>query len=358
MERAYALSRRTESMLSAPDVAPGCIKAAQSESIILRDRIDAVRQATRVASRKRKKNDSSRSSKSPRTVYTYEAADSSTLQRSACSSPRTSFNINAGAIMSPEMIQSDGPDGPPDGIPTTEPFGESSMLSRPSSHSKLGAINTFDDLVKESVLGLSEEFADSSTLLHGLRGSKIAPVKTTLLILEAVTSRATSVRSAKSIINHAKRLIHFYLDTRNVSDVTLTGEGSLVLLRDYIGSLKDRGATAPSAARHALTVWPDALGIDCPLTNTLAISASDVESDEGPRQAPSMDLETIRNLEDSAANVEILISKRAFAAGILLMTYDSLRFADVQRLRSLEANADSIRGTLLTSKVKKQHGHH
>ena len=131
MERVCALSRRAESILSAPDVAPGCIEAAREAPNVLRDRISAVHQATRVASRKRKKDDSSRSSKSPRTVYTYEATDSSTLERSACSSSRTSFDINTVALTSPGMIQSDGLDGPPDVIPTTEPFGESSTFSRP-----------------------------------------------------------------------------------------------------------------------------------------------------------------------------------------------------------------------------------
>ena len=38
------------------------------------------------------------------------------------------------------------------------------------------------------------------------------------------------------------------------------------------------------------------------------------------------------------------------------MTYTSLRFSDVQRLRSLEVNDDSIHGTLLQSKTKKPHG--
>ena len=40
------------------------------------------------------------------------------------------------------------------------------------------------------------------------------------------------------------------------------------------------------------------------------------------------------------------------------MTYASLRFADVQKIRSLEVGADSIHGALLTSKTKRQHGLH
>ena len=166
------------------------------------------------------------------------------------------------------------------------------------------------------------------------------------------------MNSAKLTTKHAKCLIHFYLDTRNASAVALTWEGSLFLVRDFLESLKERGRTAPSYAKHALTVWPDALGIDWPLTNPLVLSAATVESDEDPRQAPAMDVETVRKLEDAASNVEIPISKRAFAAGILLMTYSSLRFAAVQKIRSLEVNADSIHGAPLTSKTKKQHGLH
>ena len=232
------------------------------------------------------------------------------------------------------------------------------MVSRPSFPSRLGTSNTFDDLTKDSVPGTSNEFTDTPTLLQGLRESKIAPGTTTLLILDVVNSRAKSVNSAKSIIKHVKRLIHVYLDARNESAAALAGEGSLVLRRDYIESLKERGRTVPAAARHALTAWPGASGIDWPLTNPLAITASTVERNEGRRQAPAIDIETIRKLEGAAANVEILISKRAFAAGILLVTYASLRFADTQRLRRLEANAESILVTLLASMVRKQHGHH
>ena len=48
--------------------------------------------------------------------------------------------------------------------------------------------------------------------------------------------------------------------------------------------------------------------------------------------------------------------KRAFAVGIPLMTYASLRFSDVQRLRIIGANNDLIRGAPLLSKTEKHHG--
>lgn len=85
-------------------------------------------------------------------------------------------------------------------------------------------------------------------------------------------------------------------------------------------------------------MWADALGIDCPLTNTLAVSAAHVDSAEDPKQAPSMDMDTVRKMGISATNPEVCHLKRSIAECILLMTYASLRFADVQRLRTFEVN--------------------
>ena len=242
--------------------------------------------------------------------------------------------MKSGTLGPPELTPSNWPDGLPGEIPPFGPFGESSLFSRTCSPSKLGASNAFDESVEGSVPELAKEFDDSSTLLPGLRGSKIAPGKTTPLIIEAEISRARSANSAKKSIKHVKNLIHFYLDTSNKSAATLNGEGAVALLRDFLESLKGRGRTAPSDAKHPLTVLADALGIDWPLTNPLVLSAATVEINEGPRQDPAMDVETERKPDEAASNVEILISKRASAAGILLMAYASLRFAGVKKIRS------------------------
>ena len=85
-------------------------------------------------------------------------------------------------------------------------------------------------------------------------------------------------------------------------------------------------------------------------------AAAQVESSEIPKHAPPTKLDAIKKLASMALNVEIDPFKRAFASGILLMTYARLRFSDVQRLRILEVDADSGRGTLLRSKTKKPHG--
>ena len=101
MGRAYARPRRAVSHLAAPEVAPGCIRATRAAPIVLRDRIASVNHATRVATFKRRKGDSSRSSKSPRTAYTSEATGSSTFDQSA---------------------RSDEPDEHQGVLPSTEPF--------------------------------------------------------------------------------------------------------------------------------------------------------------------------------------------------------------------------------------------
>ena len=94
----------------------------------------------------------------------------------------------------------------------------------------------------------------------------------------------------------------------------------MVLLRDYSESVSDRGRTVPGAVGTSLGTWSEALGVPWPLGNPLVRAAAQVESNEIPKHAPSTKLDTIKKLESVALNVEIDPFKRAFAAGILLMT--------------------------------------
>ena len=112
----------------------------------------------------------------------------------------------------------------------------------------------------------------------------------------------------------------------------------------------------PGAVKTSLITWSEALGVPWPLENPSVCAAAQVVSNETPKHAPPMKLDTVKKLEELAANVEVDPFKRAFASGILLMTYTSLRFSDVQRLRTLSVNEDSIYGTLIQSKTKKPHG--
>ena len=170
--------------------------------------------------------------------------------------------------------------------------------------------------------------------------------------------RCKSPASTRGAIRKVSGLILFFLDTRDDSKpgITLTGDTSVVLLRDYLESVAERGRTVPGAVKTSLSTWSETLGVPWPIDNPLVCAAAQVESSEIPKHAPPAKLDTIEKLESSALNVEITPFKRAFASGILLMTYASIRFSDVQRLRSLDVNEDSAHGTLLRSKTKKPHG--
>ena len=215
----------------------------------------------------------------------------------------------------------------------------------------------FDSKLREAIWLLAEEFSETSTLLRGFHDAKLNRERIAALTLEAVMQRRKSPASTRGVIRNVSGLITFSLANReDSSGVALTGEGSVVLLHDYLESVADRGRTVPGAVKTSLSTWSESLGISWPLETPLVCAAAQVESNETPKHAPPMKLDTVKKLEELAVNVEVAPFKRAFAAGILLMTYTSLRFSDVQRLRTLAVNEDSIHGTLLQSKTKKPHG--
>ena len=69
-----------------------------------------------------------------------------------------------------------------------------------------------------------------------------------------------------------------------------------------------------------------------------------------------MAIETAKLIEQIATNCEVAPPNRVFAAGILHMSFECIRFSDVQRPKSFEVNSDSALATLLTSKTKKLYG--
>ena len=231
-------------------------------------------------------------------------------------------------------------------------FPEDSVFPREGSPSKLGDKRVFGDNRKHTAWELAIEFSETSNILKGMYKAQVPKGKITLLVIEAISVRAKSSATLKSVAKHVSGLVRFYLETRDESMSQRTGDDSLILLHDYLDSLAERGRTVPATAKHALSVWAEALGIDWPLTHNLVCSAAIVESNETPNQAPAMSLKTLRAIEEIALNRLVTPYKRAFAAGILLMTYASLRFPDVQRIRSFELNGDSAHGTLLNFKTK------
>ena len=241
-------------------------------------------------------------------------------------------------------------------IPEAANDDDYSAFTRAKSPTGQGSTDTLGRNVKKSVRMMGNEFRETSALTIGVRESQIPDEEIAVLALEAVTTRSKSIASTKSIVRQVNGLLQFYLDTRNETSVTLTGETSLFLARGYLESLTERGRAPPSEGKHARTVRPESLGTDWPLTNPAALSAAIVESNEEPKQAPFIALETAKAIEHISTNAEVCVRKPAISDGFLLMTYSSLRFADVQRLRPFEVNEDSIRGTLLSSKTNEPHG--
>ena len=138
----------------------------------------------------------------------------------------------------------------------------SHISQRANIPSKLRDIATFGERIMAPILAQPVEFTDSPALLQGLRESKIAHGAPTLLVIDAVTSRAQSANSAKPSRKHVKWRINFYLDAHNGSATELTGAGSLFVIRDSPEPIIDRGGDSPSEAKHALSGRPNALGID------------------------------------------------------------------------------------------------
>ena len=130
----------------------------------------------------------------------------------------------------------------------------------------------------------------------------------------------------------------------------------MVLLHDFLEQAASRGRAVPPTMRRSLNCRAKALEIEWPLDHPLICSAVSVESTAAPKHSPSMPLETVKFIDGVATNQEVAPVMRAFAAGILLMDYASLRFSDVQRLKTSELNADSAHGALLRCKTKKPHG--
>ena len=85
-------------------------------------------------------------------------------------------------------------------------------------------------------------------------------------------SKSKSIATTKAIAKHVRGLVNFYIELRVETNVALTGEHSVILLRDYLESLVGRGRSVPSTPRRALTARSDALGIEWPLNNALVTS--------------------------------------------------------------------------------------
>ena len=390
MDRAFALACQTSTLLNVPDRAHGEYRTTRPISLIHRDLHSRRYGLLAGETTKRKPKSSSGTSKLPKISRTIRIGTTSSSQSSVVTvvpalrhvrnTPEWSFTLpnhnwlikffvrltGGRTFTVPTVGSHDSNEGT---ILTTLPSFDpeqhegqctqhdtESLFPREGSPSKLGGRKEFDVNIKNAAWELASEFSSTSSLLLGMYKAQVPKDKIALLVIEALSLRAKSTATMEGIVKHVSGLVLFYLDTREESKVQLAGGDSLVLIHDYLESLAERGRTVHAAAKHALTVWAEALGIDWPLTHALVCSAATVESNDSPKQAPPMSLSTLRALGETATNILATPYKRAFDAGILLMTYASLRFSDVQRIRTFEFNEDSAHGALLNCKTRKQHG--
>ena len=134
-------------------------------------------------------------------------------------------------------------------------------------------------------------FAHTSALLMGFYEAELSKERITIQTLGAIMRRCKSPASTRSIIKRVSGHIKFFLDARDESNVTLTGESPVVLLQDYLESVSDHGGDVPGAVRTALSTWSDALGVPWPLDNPLVRIAAQVESNQTPKHAPPTKLD-------------------------------------------------------------------
>ena len=166
----------------------------------------------------------------------------------------------------------------------------------------------FDSKLREAVWILAEEFSNTPSLLRGFYEAKLNKERVIALTIEALMQRCKSPASTRGVIRNVNGLIQFYLENRdddNPTGITLTGDSSVVLLRDYIESVADRGRAVPGDVKTSLSTWSEAHGTSWPLDNPLVCAAAHVGPSEVPKRAPPMKLETIKKLEVLALNVEV-----------------------------------------------------
>lgn len=172
--------------------------------------------------------------------------------------------------------------------------GVSSGFCRELSPPQLGDRPALESSIEESVWELSIEFSSSATLLTRMCGSNVANGRIVQLDVEDFANRPKSLSSTKAILKQIRGIIARFVGNRAETERPLAGEKPLVLLRDYLESLEERGRDAPGAANHALSVWSATVGIGWPLSDGLIAAAVSVGPSESPKQAPAIRVSTLR----------------------------------------------------------------
>ena len=140
--------------------------------------------------------------------------------------------------------------------------------------SPVGATQAFGPQLDQAVWLLTEEFPNTPSLLLGFYEAKLSMGRIVALTIEALMQRCESPAPTRGVNRYAKGLIQFYLDNSgdsNPSGASLTGDSPVVLSRDYVESVADRGRAVPGAVKTSSSTRPEALGIPRPLDDPSSV---------------------------------------------------------------------------------------
>ena len=165
--------------------------------------------------------------------------------------------------------------------------------------------------------------------------------------MEALHARLKSEKSIHAALKHVNEYVAFTSDLQlTMPKATLVGFDSHVTLRRFLEGRKQRGKTVPASARAALDVWADALSVSLQLKRKAVLAECQYERGHVFRQAPFSPKALAERLEEKAKDSSGPLMRRAYAAGFLLMTYASFRFADTKHLGEIKGADTSFYGAL------------
>ena len=177
--------------------------------------------------------------------------------------------------------------------------------------------------------------------------------KTKKTLMDGLRARYKSDTSIKAAAKFADQYADYVLHLREENEkVPLSGKDATVALTGFLELVRERGQSVPHAAKSALTVWGEATRTKLPLTEKEVVFAARKDREREQKRAPPLQVEFIKMMENIATDENSEWGRRNFAASILLMVFASLRFSDVQRLKSLHITRNTIHGKLLDSKTK------
>ena len=165
--RVHALAVRSANQLRAPEEGEIMSQTIRPLPLVLRETMVRTRNVNPLETYKRKARNSTKSSKSPRTTYTFHSSEPS---------------LSSGASTHDFQLETTQPITPSQAsIPhPVEASEEGSVLPREQTPTKLGSRNTFKDALKNEVIELVTEFAEVSSLIQSMTLASLPREKTSL----------------------------------------------------------------------------------------------------------------------------------------------------------------------------------